>query len=64
MSVERAEASRGCLERADFEREALPQLDLLYSYALRFAAAEGYSLYEYAVRSGSISSGNGEFQAG
>lgn len=37
MIIERAKLERGQNKREQFEREALPQIDLLYRYALRFA---------------------------
>lgn len=37
MVVERARVNRARRKREEFEREALPQIDLLYRYALRFA---------------------------
>jgi RNA polymerase sigma-70 factor (ECF subfamily) len=37
MVIERARLDRTQSKREQFEREALPQIDLLYSYACRFA---------------------------
>lgn len=37
MIIERTQLERGQNKREQFEREALPQIDMLYRYALRFA---------------------------